>query len=616
MKRLSAVFNRLRPSILDRYIFVEILVPFFVCLLLLTTLFMSLVLTDIADELLGKGISPLKVGLYLFYLISEKITQTIPFACIFGGILAAGRLSGDSEITAMRSAGVSFPRIYIVFVFFGFLATCVVAFTNLYYGPVSARAREDFENWLKSYHSLSLVKTGRFLGGGKMDGISLKGQDIFAGSRRGDVLHEIHIREWLNSMDEKNSETIFLRNIMIPIGDGYITQIVHAKRGRLLERKKTPEPEVPAEELPPDANPAVPAESPAGQEPPATDPAGMPPGLDPNMVKEPEHQKAIQEEDSDREAVLRLEEGFIIEIAPDLSRIQTTDFTNGTMDYVVPPPPKPLGRLNVKPDNYTLFELYDFLVKLEEGGTEIDPCAILGGAGGAKISEKSDCGFTFKLPGLSQMKLMSMQMPLWIAQNQGKVGKEGGPTAEQFQAMMTMMAQIQVFLKDAEKTKLKFEMEIQNRFARSFACMIFFFVSFPLGLVVKRSGKGMGFALALVVIMVYFGTYMITTGQANAGKMNAVAAAWLPNAVIAGMGLYVMASRTEGFRQRVKFLRARILSPASELLARWLQPLAPVLGPAGRAFARLASAVGKVGRILLRPLAKLLARIRPGKSEF
>jgi lipopolysaccharide export system permease protein len=601
--QLKRLISRIRPTILDRYIFIEILVPFFVCLLLLTTLFMSLVLTDIADELLGKGISPVKISLYLFYLISEKLTQTIPFACIFGGILAAGRLSGDSEITAMRSAGMSFPRIYIVFIFFGFLATCVVAFTNLYYGPVSARAREDFENWLKSYHSLSLVRTGRFLGAGSMDGLSLKGQDIFAGSRRGDVLHEIHIREWVNALDEKTSERIFLRNTMIPIGDGYITQIVHAKRGQLVERKRVKEPE-----------PVVEAETPE----PAQIPGGapVPEGVDPAMVNPPEHQKAIVEDQSDTEAVLRLEEGFIIEIAPDLSRVQTTDFTHGTMDYVVPPPPRPLGRLNVKPDNYTLWELFDFLKKLEEGGTEIDSCAILGGAGGAKISEKSNCGSSYTLPGLSQMKLMSMQLPMWIAENHSKIGKEGGPSEEQFQAMTTMAMQIQVFLQDAQKTKLKFEMEIQNRIARSFACMIFFFVSFPLGLVVKRSGKGMSFALALVVILVYFGTYMFTTGRANSGKMDAMAAAWIPNLIIAGMGIYVMASRTEGFQQRMRALRRRIIVPVADRILRLLAPLAPVLRPLGRASEFLRKTIAIAFTKLSSPVTKLLARIRGSKPKL
>ena len=111
---------RLKPNILDVYIFKEILQPFFTWLFFWTTLFMSIVIKDVLGDLVGKGIDLTRVASYLYYLLAEKITQTVPIACLLSGILAAGRLSGDSEITAMRASGISFPRIYTVFLFFGF----------------------------------------------------------------------------------------------------------------------------------------------------------------------------------------------------------------------------------------------------------------------------------------------------------------------------------------------------------------------------------------------------------------------------------------------------------------------------------------------------------------
>lgn len=579
----------LKPRILDRYIFLEILAPFLVWLALLTTLFMSIVLKDIAGELFGKGISPFKISVYIFYLIAEKITQTIPVACLFSGILAAGRLSGDSEIVAMRSAGISFPRIYVIFIFFGFLATLLVAFMNLYYGPVSARAREDFENWIKSYHSLSLVKTGRFLGGAKMDGVSLKGQDIYAGRRDGEELKEVHIREWLNGLNELSSERIMIRNISIPIGDGFITQIVHAKSGQLVERVKIKSAE-------------------SSQEPDV--PLDLPPGVDPEQFKKAK-KTPVPEEESKTEAVLRLKDGFVIEIAPDLSRVQTTDFTNGSMDYVIPPAPKPLGRLNVKPDNYTLWELYDFLDKLEAGGTEIDPMAILGAdVAAAKIGEKAaGSNFTFKLPGLSAMKVMAVQNQMWIAMNAANRGKEGGPTEEQFQAMMTLTVQVEVFLKDAEKTSRKFQVEIQNRFAKSVACMLFFFISFPLGLVVKRSGRGMSFSLALVVFVAYFGLYLYGTGLGESGKAHPAIGAWLPDVVVAFIGVYVMASRTEGFKQRFRALVSNAKRKWNTIVWSRMSPvLMPVFTPAWRAIRWVGSLVARIFGPVVRPVVGVVRR--------
>jgi len=545
--------ERVRPRILDRYIFLEIMVPFLVCLLILTTLFMSIVLKDIAGELFGKGIALSKILLYLFYLVSEKLTAAIPIACLFGGILAAGRLSGDSEIVAMRSAGVSFPRIYIVFLFSGFLTTVVVAFMNLYYGPVSQRAREDFENWLKSYHSLSLVKTGRFLGAANMNGLSLTGQDIYAGTRENDILKEVHIRWWLNSVDNKTSERVQVRNMLIPIGDGFLTQIVHAQSGQLIERERQPKPV----ETEPDAEPVA---------------TTLPPGVSPAKKD-----AATDVEESKTEAVLRLNDGFIIEIAPDLSRVQVTDFTKGSMDYVIPPPPKPLGQLNVKPDNYTFPELFDFLKKIQEGGTEIDPMAILGGETG-KVGENHG-GVTIKLPGLEQMKAMLQQQMLWIATKAGSIGQPGGPTSEEFQNVVTLSMQMRFFLTNADTTQRKFRLEVQTRIAKSIACMIFFFISFPLGLVVKRSGRGMSFGLALVVFIGYFGLVLLGTNLAETGKVHPAVGGWLPDIVVAIAGVFIMASRTEGFKQRLKEASRAMKTPFVERQLARLRTLARVVAP-------------------------------------
>ncbi|MCE9596348.1 MAG: LptF/LptG family permease [Spirochaetia bacterium] len=557
------VIGKLKPRILDRYIFLEILVPFLVCLLILTTLFMSIVLKDIVVELLGKGIAIHKVLFYLFNLISEKITQAIPIACLFGGILAAGRLSGDSEIVAMRSAGVSFPRIYVVFLFTGFLTTCLVAFMNLYYGPVSAKARENFENWLKSYHSLTLVKTGRFLGNAKMDGVSLKGQDIYAGQRENEILKEVHIREWVNSVNDQNSERIAVRNMFIPIGDGFITQIVHAETGQLIEREKTPEPVEPAEPEPV---------------------SDLPPGIDPSQL--PMKPQEVQNEDSNKESLLRLNKGFIIEISEDLSRVQTTNFTNGSMDYVIPPPPRALGQLNVRPENYTFFELFEFIRKLEEGGTEIDPMQIIGPAAGAAKMDKMQPGMTIKLPAMEQMKQLLQQNMTWMMINGNNVGKPGGPTPDQWQNTITLTFQLRFFIENAAVSERKFKLEIQTRIAKAVACMIFFFISFPLGLVVKRSGRGMSFGLALSVCVGYFGLVAVGTNFAESGKVSAAVGGWAPNVAVAFMGMYVMASRTEGFKQRLRKTLRKLRPPIVERqlvrIGNVLGKAAPLFRPVGR----------------------------------
>ncbi|MBI3396327.1 MAG: LptF/LptG family permease [Spirochaetia bacterium] len=516
--------RRFGPTILDRYVFVEIMVPFFVAVLFWTTLFMVVVLKDIVGELFGKSIELYKILGYIVYLLGEKITQTFPISCLFAGILAAGRLSGDSEITAMRSAGISFPRIYGIFISFGFFATMLAATMDFYYGPLCSRAREDFEDWLKAYHSLTLVKPGVWLGRANIDGVSKKGQDIYAENRAGSQLREVQIREWYNNLDVKSSETVRLKNVLIPIGDGFITSIVHAESGELLSRNRS---------------------------------------------------------DGTEEKFIRFRNGFTIEVDEKQEHYQVTSFPKGFMDYLIPPPVKPLGRLNVKPENYTYPELFEFLERLDKGGSEVPVETFLGGAGGGAAGGMSSValggggggsGQMIKIPSAPEMKKTLQDLIIWSTVNGPMIGKPGGPTEEDFQLRVRMIFQLQMFLKDVDKTRRKFQLEVQRRLASAAACMLFFFVAFPLGLVVKRSGKVMGFGLALIVCASYYVILLVSQSQAMSGSMKPWAGAWLPDIIVAGFGLYVMSTRTEGFAPF-----AFITRPAKRLygktLGRLLDPM-------------------------------------------
>ena len=498
-------FRRFQPAILDRYIFLEILQPFLTALLFWTSLFVAMVLKDVIGDLLGKGISLLDIGRFLVYLVGEKITLTIPMACLFAGILAAGRLSGDSEITAMRSAGIGFPRIYSVFLFAGLLAALAVAAMNLYLGPMAATAREKFETWLKSYHSLSLARPGQFLGGGDIDGPQKGGQDIYALSRDGSVLHGIQIRFWDYKLDDQKSEIVKINGVPVRIGEATVTRVIQAEKGRLYTRLK-----------------------------------------DPNNLN------------NGTEKFLRMEKGYMLETDSAFGKIEVTDFTDGYMDYVLPPPKSTFGKIDVRPENYTFSELFRFLSDLKGGEMKLDF-----GEEGVSFSEEGK-----RLPSPPEMKLMAQQMRAWVLMNFSEVGQAGGPTAEEMQQKIQMILMFEGFLGDVDRTQRRFEIEIQKRIAVPIASLLFFYVSFPLGLVVKRSGKGMSFALALFVFFFYYLMLTYGIGLANAGKLPPVAGAWMADVGVLILGLYIMATRTEGFTP-FRFLTA----PVRKLFRRFVRPV-------------------------------------------
>ena len=63
---------------------------------------------------------------YFLCKIPEMISQTAPMAVLMGTILAMGALSRSSEITAMRSSGISLGRIALPLVMLGVLASLLL----------------------------------------------------------------------------------------------------------------------------------------------------------------------------------------------------------------------------------------------------------------------------------------------------------------------------------------------------------------------------------------------------------------------------------------------------------------------------------------------------------
>jgi len=100
-----------RFTILDRYVLAELAGPFGFGLSAFTMIIAANELVNLG-KLVSNEHAPLwaAIAIFLWQLPSE-IVLTIPMALLLGTLLAMLRLSGDSEITAMKAAGVSFGRI-------------------------------------------------------------------------------------------------------------------------------------------------------------------------------------------------------------------------------------------------------------------------------------------------------------------------------------------------------------------------------------------------------------------------------------------------------------------------------------------------------------------------
>ncbi|MBU0502471.1 MAG: LptF/LptG family permease [bacterium] len=120
-------------KIIDRYIFRELFEPFLFGLGAFTSILSaSMILFELVRAVVLKGM-PLFVALQIFiYRLPGIVIYIFPMATLLAALLAFGRLSGESEITAFRASGTSLYRLMVPVLFFGLL----VSFVNLTFSEI------------------------------------------------------------------------------------------------------------------------------------------------------------------------------------------------------------------------------------------------------------------------------------------------------------------------------------------------------------------------------------------------------------------------------------------------------------------------------------------------
>lgn len=110
-------------TLLDRYIFSELLSPFGLSLGALCFVMLTRELLRLVELLVSKGVGLWAVIKVFSILLPSFLVLTLPIAGIIASITAFGRLSYDKELVAMRAAGLSLFRLtqpvllFAVFVF-------------------------------------------------------------------------------------------------------------------------------------------------------------------------------------------------------------------------------------------------------------------------------------------------------------------------------------------------------------------------------------------------------------------------------------------------------------------------------------------------------------------
>ncbi|MCE9501904.1 MAG: LptF/LptG family permease, partial [Leptospira sp.] len=447
--------------------------PFFVALSFFTLIYMAMAIQKMVGLFVGKGVDPLRLLDYFGYLLGNTLPMTIPMACLMSGIMASGRLSGDSEITAMRSAGVSFTKIYLNFLLFGLFTSFVVGYLNFYIAPENTRKMNEFNNWIMAYNPMVAVTPGQFSGDSTQESFQKKGRTLYTEgiNRETGEMKGVQIREWEVYME--GNEYIKHNNTIIPMGGSRLTQVISAKDGLLVEKKNS----------------------------------------------NGEYEKSI-----------RLKKGFILEWNEKKDGFTVTNFIDGEMDYNIPTKKeKSVIGFNIKPETFSFPLLIHIRNSIQTEGLENVP----------GLEMVKEMGLSIK--GIGGLNQMISQMKMDIIEGAAK----GTIPADELSNRYATLTQLMNLLKDSKKTITAFNVEMHKRIAMPVSCQIFFFLSFPLGLVVKRSGKGMSFTLAIVFLFIYYLFFILGSSISYKSGVPDWLGPWSANIVIASISLYIMTTRTD-----------------------------------------------------------------------
>jgi LPS export ABC transporter permease LptG/LPS export ABC transporter permease LptF len=97
--------------ILDRYVIREVMLPFFIGLLVFTFILIIPFLIQYAEAFIAKGVPTTVVLRVMATLLPQALALSIPAALLIGLLIAFGRLSADREFVAMQACGVSVARL-------------------------------------------------------------------------------------------------------------------------------------------------------------------------------------------------------------------------------------------------------------------------------------------------------------------------------------------------------------------------------------------------------------------------------------------------------------------------------------------------------------------------
>ncbi|MFA5038397.1 MAG: LptF/LptG family permease [Candidatus Omnitrophota bacterium] len=149
--------------ILRNYILKEFLGAFLLAVFILTFVMLLGNMIKLAELIITKGISLWSAGKLFLYLIPFLFSFILPVSTLTAVLLSIGRLSGDNEIVAIRSSGISLFKILSPVVIVGIVMSLFAVILNNEIIPVSHfKSRETLVE-IGSKNPMAALEAGTFI---------------------------------------------------------------------------------------------------------------------------------------------------------------------------------------------------------------------------------------------------------------------------------------------------------------------------------------------------------------------------------------------------------------------------------------------------------------------
>lgn len=127
-------------SIVSRYLFRELLGPFFLGLFVFVFILIMSQILRLNELIIVHGVGVLTVLKLVFYLLMSFLAVSIPIALLFSVLMLLGRLSVDSELTALKASGFSLFQLVIPILAFSVIVSLFCLYLTVHLEAWGARS--------------------------------------------------------------------------------------------------------------------------------------------------------------------------------------------------------------------------------------------------------------------------------------------------------------------------------------------------------------------------------------------------------------------------------------------------------------------------------------------